>query len=38
MFVTIVDGAVEAAREGDLRSAWENKTAVLPDGSSSRLT
>jgi heme-degrading monooxygenase HmoA len=32
MFVTIVEGAVEAAREGDLRSAWENKTAVLPAG------
>jgi heme-degrading monooxygenase HmoA len=32
MFVTIVEGAVEAAREGDLRSAWEDKTAVLPAG------
>jgi len=33
MFVTIVEGSVEAAREGDLRSAWEDKTAgVLPAG------
>jgi len=32
MFVTIVEGAVEAARESDLRAAWENKTAVLPAG------
>ena len=33
MFVTIVEGAVEGAREGDLRSAWEDKTAgVLPAG------
>ena len=32
MFVTIVEGAVEAVREGDLRSAWEEKTAVLPAG------
>jgi hypothetical protein len=32
MFVTIVEGAVEAAREGDLRSAWEDKTVVLPAG------
>ena len=33
MFVTIVEGAVEAAREGDLRSAWkEISTGVLPAG------
>ena len=32
MYVTIVEGAVEAAREGDLRSAWEAKTAVPPAG------
>ena len=33
MFVTIVEGMVEADREGDLRSAWEAKTAgVLPAG------
>jgi heme-degrading monooxygenase HmoA len=32
MYVTIVEGAVDAAREDDLRSAWEEKTAVLPDG------
>jgi len=33
MFVTIVEGAVEPAREGDLRSAWEEITAAaLPDG------
>lgn len=32
MFVTIVEGALEAAREGDLRSAWDDKTAVLPEG------
>ena len=32
MFVTMVEGAVEAARESDLRSAWEDKTAVLPAG------
>ncbi|MGZ5213658.1 MAG: hypothetical protein ACXWXM_08090 [Actinomycetota bacterium] len=32
MFVTVVEGVVEAAREGDLRSAWEEKTAALPAG------
>lgn len=32
MFVTIVEGAVEAVREGDLRSAWKDKTATLPAG------
>jgi heme-degrading monooxygenase HmoA len=33
MFVTIVEGAVEVAREGDLRSAWEQTiAAVLPPG------
>jgi hypothetical protein len=32
MFVTIVEGAVGAAREGDLRSAWENAPTPLPAG------
>ena len=33
MFVTIVEGVVEAAREGDLRLSWDEVTAgVLPDG------
>jgi heme-degrading monooxygenase HmoA len=32
MFVTIVEGTVEAVREGDLRSAWKDKTAILPAG------
>lgn len=32
MFVTMTEGAVEAAREGDLRAAWRDKTAVLPAG------
>lgn len=32
MFVTIVEGAVETAREDDLRSAWENKPTPLPAG------
>jgi heme-degrading monooxygenase HmoA len=32
LFVTIVEGVVEAAREGDLRSAWADKTAALPAG------
>lgn len=33
MFVTIVEGIVEAVREGDLRSAWEVKSAgALPAG------
>jgi hypothetical protein len=30
MFVTIVEGAIEALRQGDLRSAWKDKTAILP--------
>jgi heme-degrading monooxygenase HmoA len=33
MYVTIVEGAVDAAREDDLRSAWEETTSqALPDG------
>jgi heme-degrading monooxygenase HmoA len=32
MYVTIVEGRVEAAREGDLRSAWDAKPDVLPAG------
>jgi len=32
MFVTIVEGVVEAAREDDLRAAWQDMTAVLPAG------
>jgi len=33
MFVTIVEGTVEAAREDDLRSAWSETTAgVVPAG------
>ena len=32
MFVTILEGSAEPAREGDLYSAWKNKTAVLPAG------
>src|SRR6186713_53727 len=33
MFFTIVEGVVEAAREGDLRSAWtEETTRQLPPG------
>jgi heme-degrading monooxygenase HmoA len=33
MYVTIVEGAVETAREDDLRSVWEETTsAPLPDG------
>lgn len=32
MFVTIVEGAVEPAREADLRSAWENVPNALPAG------
>jgi heme-degrading monooxygenase HmoA len=32
MYVTIVEGEIEAAREVDLRSAWEAKTGVLPAG------
>jgi heme-degrading monooxygenase HmoA len=33
MFVTIVEAAVDANREGDLRAAWDEVTAgVLPAG------
>jgi heme-degrading monooxygenase HmoA len=32
LFVTIVEGVVEAAREDDLRSAWDETSAVLPVG------
>jgi heme-degrading monooxygenase HmoA len=33
MFVTIVEGTVAAARETDLRTAWEEVTAsALPEG------
>lgn len=33
MFVTIVQGEVDSAREGDLRSAWKQRTAgQLPAG------
>jgi heme-degrading monooxygenase HmoA len=32
MFVTTVEGAVEASREADLRSAWEDLSADLPSG------
>lgn len=34
MFVTIVEGIVEAEREGDLRIAWDEETGTgaLPDG------
>jgi hypothetical protein len=32
MFVTIVEGTVEVAREGDLRSAWKDKSDILPAG------
>ena len=32
MFVTTVEGTVEAAREGDLRSAWDDMSADLPAG------
>jgi heme-degrading monooxygenase HmoA len=33
MYVTIVESAVDAEREGDLRSAWEDTTsAALPNG------
>ncbi len=32
MYVTMVEGAVEAGREPELRSAWEERTAVLPIG------
>lgn len=33
MFVTMVDGRVEDAREGDLRSAWDERTSGnLPTG------
>jgi heme-degrading monooxygenase HmoA len=33
MYVTIVEGAVDSAREDDLRSVWEETTSqALPDG------
>ena len=32
MFVTIVDGAVDPGREGDLRSGWEENTEAVPAG------
>lgn len=32
MFVTIVEGTVEASREDDLRTAWENRPTTLPTG------
>jgi hypothetical protein len=33
MFVTIVEGAVDDARESDLRSAWDERTSgQLPTG------
>jgi len=32
MFVTIVEGEVEIAREDDLRSAWAEGTTALPAG------
>ena len=33
MFVTIVEGVVETAREGDLRLGWDEVVGgVLPDG------
>lgn len=32
MFVTIVQGQVEADREDDLRSAWEENAVDLPAG------
>jgi heme-degrading monooxygenase HmoA len=32
MFVTTVDDVVEAAREADLRSAWEDMSGDLPAG------
>jgi heme-degrading monooxygenase HmoA len=32
MFVTIVEGTVEADREEDLRSAWEKRPTALPAG------
>jgi heme-degrading monooxygenase HmoA len=33
MYVTIVEGAVDAEREGNLRSPWEDTTAAaLPNG------
>jgi heme-degrading monooxygenase HmoA len=32
MFVTIVEGAVEAAREEDLRTAWDELAIDLPAG------
>ena len=32
MYVTIVEGVIEPDRERDLRSAWEDKSTVLPEG------
>jgi heme-degrading monooxygenase HmoA len=32
MFVTTVEGVVEAARQADLRSAWEDMSSSLPAG------
>lgn len=32
MFVTTVEGVVEAAREADLLSAWEDMSSSLPAG------
>jgi hypothetical protein len=33
MFVTVVEGGVDDAREGDLRSAWDERTSGdLPTG------
>jgi heme-degrading monooxygenase HmoA len=32
MYVTIVEGIVDGERENNLRSAWEEKTTILPDG------
>jgi len=32
MFVTIVEGSVADPREDDLRAAWDEMTAVLPEG------
>ena len=32
MFVTTVEGTVEAAREAELRSAWQDASVALPAG------
>jgi heme-degrading monooxygenase HmoA len=32
MFVSIVEGLVDSSREGDLRLAWQERTATLPPG------